>query len=174
MIKSPQTKKGFTLVETLVAIMVLMITIAGAFVVTNQGLLVAVGTRNQMTAYFLAQDAMEYIKNIRDTNRSNGVNWLSMIDNCLSGTPCKVSSMRLPSNDGIQSCPSVNGCDVYIDATGYQQRDVTSQKTLFGRMFFLENTTNPRERKVVVVVSWKELAVPYEIRLVNYIFDISL
>lgn len=67
------SKKGFTLIETLVAITVLLLAIAGAFTATYSGLKSANTAQNQITAFYLAQDAFEYVRNIRDTYKINAI-----------------------------------------------------------------------------------------------------
>src|ERR1035437_7381734 len=72
---------GFTLVETLVAIAILMIAIAGPLTVAEKGLSASIYARDQLMASYLAQDAMESIKNIVDSNeldKANGgtTDWL--------------------------------------------------------------------------------------------------
>jgi len=61
-------KQGFTLVETLVAITILLIAIAGPLTIASKGLNGAYYARDQITAYYLAQEGIEYIRNVRDTN----------------------------------------------------------------------------------------------------------
>lgn len=58
--------KGFTLIEALVAISILMIAIASPMTLAQKGLSTATLSKDQMIASFLAQDAMEAVKNIRD------------------------------------------------------------------------------------------------------------
>jgi prepilin-type N-terminal cleavage/methylation domain-containing protein len=60
-------KKGFTLVETLVAISILLIAIAGPLTIAAKGLSTSFYARDQVTAFYLAQEGIEYIRNIRDT-----------------------------------------------------------------------------------------------------------
>ena len=67
-IKRNTKNAGFTLVETLVAIAILMIAIAGPLTVAEKGLSAAIYARDQMMASYLAQDGMEYVKNVVDTN----------------------------------------------------------------------------------------------------------
>jgi type II secretory pathway pseudopilin PulG len=57
---------GFTLLEALVAVSILMVAVAAPITIAQKGLSSAVYTKNQMIASYLAQDAIEYIKNIRD------------------------------------------------------------------------------------------------------------
>lgn len=63
-----KNKKGFSLIETLIAVSILMIAIAGPLSLVQAGLFSSVHQRNQVTAVFLAQEALEYIKSIRDAN----------------------------------------------------------------------------------------------------------
>ncbi len=59
-------KKGLTLVETLVAISILTISVIGPLGIIAQALHTSYYTRDQMTAYYLAQEAVEYVRNLRD------------------------------------------------------------------------------------------------------------
>ena len=59
-------KQGLTLVETLVAISILTIAVVGPLGIIAQALHTSYYTRDQMTAYYLAQEAIEYVRNIRD------------------------------------------------------------------------------------------------------------
>ena len=82
-----QKNSGFTLVEALVAISVLMVAVASPLYIAQQGLSAAVLSRDQMTASFLAQDGLEAVKNIRDDvaiSQSSG-SWLAGLGNCMCG-----------------------------------------------------------------------------------------
>ena len=59
-------KRGLTLVETLVAISILTIAVVGPLGIIAQALHTSYYIRDQMTAYYLAQEAIEYVRNIRD------------------------------------------------------------------------------------------------------------
>ncbi len=68
-IQKPKYKQraGFTLVETLVAITVLLLSIAAPLAIAARALFAAYYARDQITAYYLAEEAIEYVKNARDT-----------------------------------------------------------------------------------------------------------
>lgn len=58
--------KGFTLIETLVAIAIIMIAITGPFVATENSINAATMAHDKSIATFLAQEGVEYIHAIRD------------------------------------------------------------------------------------------------------------
>ncbi len=59
-------KKGFTLIEVLVAILILSMTITGMMSVLSRGLVNINYARNKITATYLAQEGIEYI--LHNTN----------------------------------------------------------------------------------------------------------
>lgn len=63
---TPTRTKGFTLVETLVAISLLTIAIVAPMALTSQSLATAYYARDQITAFYLAQEAIEAVRAIRD------------------------------------------------------------------------------------------------------------
>jgi Tfp pilus assembly protein PilV len=60
--------KALTLVESLVAISILVIAVFGPMSIVAQAIRTSYLTRDQMTAFYLGQEAIEYIRNIRDQN----------------------------------------------------------------------------------------------------------
>lgn len=64
----PTDKKGFTLIETLVAITVLTVAVVAPMTLTSQALSAAMYARDQVTAFHLAQEAIEAVRSIRDAN----------------------------------------------------------------------------------------------------------
>ncbi len=66
------TQAGFTLIETLVAVAVLIVSLVGPMALVQRSLNSAAYTREQITAFFLGQDAMELLTNIRDNDTKNG------------------------------------------------------------------------------------------------------
>jgi prepilin-type N-terminal cleavage/methylation domain-containing protein len=83
-IRTPSLVSGFTLLETLVAIAILSLAIGAAFGVVSNSIQNSTIAKDQITAFFLAQEGMEFIKNIRDQNALHNINiepatvsWLS-------------------------------------------------------------------------------------------------
>ncbi len=72
-IKLKINSKGFTLVETLVAVSILSVSILATFTAVQSSLQSSTTAKDQTTAFYMAQEAMEFIKNIRDENALNSI-----------------------------------------------------------------------------------------------------
>jgi prepilin-type N-terminal cleavage/methylation domain-containing protein len=141
------TDSGFTLVETLVAIAILMIAIAGPLTVAEKGLSAAIYARNQLMASYLAQDAMESIKNIVDSNelakaKDNTTLWLNGLSNysCISSSdsPANFCTIDTTSNTPTISLCTTNPCQALsLTSSGYVQGG-TGQVTNFTRYFYIQ------------------------------------
>ncbi len=64
--KNKKIISGFTLIEALVAISLLMIAISSPIMLAQKGLSSSILSRDQMVASFLVQDGIESVKNLRD------------------------------------------------------------------------------------------------------------
>lgn len=73
---------GFTLVETLVGITILSIAIIGMMSTLAGGISNINSAKQKMTATYLAQEGIEYIRNFRDTSiLYSNVDWATFIAN---------------------------------------------------------------------------------------------
>jgi prepilin-type N-terminal cleavage/methylation domain-containing protein len=100
------TKQGFTIIESLVAIFILVISLTGPMVFSQSGLRASFVSRDQITAFYLAQDAIEYIKNVRDNNvladlndPDTTVDWLNGLGECFNNG-CSIDTI----NTAISNC----------------------------------------------------------------------
>src|SRR5882724_6625079 len=59
---------GFTLVETMVAISILSLSILATFTAVQLGISKSLYAKDQITAFYLGQEAFEALQNVRDQN----------------------------------------------------------------------------------------------------------
>ncbi len=194
---SDKKTKGFTLVETLVAIAVLLMGLAGIFSALQIGLSSTSAIRNRLTATFLAQEGFEAVKNIKDTNilrisyTDPNTDWLDGIRNvCTEDSPCGYdvtkgsNSNPAPSDDGLISCAGSSGnCAVKKDpcpetssvASYFRQMSAAEGSsntcdTGFTRdIYVTENPVDQKEALVRVVVTHPKLTRPVIVE--NYIYN---
>lgn len=90
-------QKGITLIETVVAVTVLIFALGGPFLLAAKSLHTAAYAREEITASRLAEEGLEIVHNIRDNNSAESdvlptpPIWLNLIDNG-SGTNCATSA----------------------------------------------------------------------------------
>lgn len=155
---------GFTLVETLIAVLILSIAIAGPLTIASKGLNAALVAKNQTTAAFLAQDAMEYLRFARDTNRLEGQDWLNgpaasdptTLKECISPKTCYLDSTAQnptsPRVCGGSTCGVMN-----YDATNHVYNyDNAATPTIFTRTIEIITQAANTEVTAKVTVSWKD------------------
>lgn len=182
-----KTSQGFTIIETLVAITILMIAIVGPLTIAHKGLLASIYASQQITATYLAMDAIEYIKNMRDNNiliaeSVPGRDWLYGLSSgptvCTQADPCSVDTYtgdptQLVSDSGVLKCGTgVNACRFNLDTYGYDYLRGTPSP--YYRYFYIENPAGSLdyEAKMVVVVKWKNGTVDNVFTFENEIFNV--
>lgn len=155
-------RAGFTVIEALVAVTILLIALTAVYSAVTSGLRSTTQAKNHVTAFYLAQEAFELIKNKRDTNVLSGDAWdAGFHDNCGS-SGCFVKSFQqggsYRSNSDLEfvdcygQCMPVakhTGKDVY----GHHYSGSSWERTNFTRTITTEKL-NDHEIKVVVRVRW--------------------
>jgi type II secretory pathway pseudopilin PulG len=148
-------KKAFTIIETLVAITILMIAISGPLTSAFRALTASVAARDQMTANFLAQEAIEYVRNVKDNNIDTAVaeGPLDGLSGCMPSAKCPVSTYAAGLSPVCASFQSAE-CRLYQKNDGTFTTTATGNTgTNFYRTFYLKEITLNSAR-AVVDVSW--------------------
>ncbi len=181
-------KSGFTVLESIVAIAVVSLAIAGAFSAVGTGLSSAIQAKEETKAYYLAQEALEIIRNKRDANildkliNGAAVTWRSGIsenasDPCFPGKTCKVDATGpgIPPVYLTECSASGNLWDVCPvltqDPNTYLYSYSGSLATIFNREIQIENISNvvngvPQitEIAVTIRISWQHAGMPKEFK----------
>ncbi|MDD5318959.1 MAG: prepilin-type N-terminal cleavage/methylation domain-containing protein [Candidatus Pacebacteria bacterium] len=155
-----KNKKGFTIVETLVAITILVLALTAPLSIVAQALHSSYFARDQVTAFYLGQDVVEYIHNQRDANSlanlSDSTQWLNGLSKCFAATGCQIDAISGQITDYAP------GSYLYISNTtgAYRYTQTGGTPTNFTRTVFITNpdgsTPTGASKEVVIkaVVSW--------------------
>lgn len=141
------TKAGFTLVETLVAISILLVVIVGPMTIASKGMQSAYFAGDQTTAIYLAQEAIEYIQRLRDNEalanfedyRSQGNDGDGNTAAWYTSNTGNFSSYCVTSNNAagcdiefetssFRNCTTMSNCQLGM----YTGSDTTSQTRVYG------------------------------------------
>jgi len=68
MLNQYQNKKGFTIIETMVAVFVIITGVVGVYTLLQQTMASIRVVSSKLTASYLAQEGVEIVRNIRDSN----------------------------------------------------------------------------------------------------------
>lgn len=154
---------GFSLIETLVAITVLIGAIAGPLTLASQGIKAASLFKNQLIASNLAQEGMELVYIRRDSNVLTGSDWMDGLTDICGGSGCYVRyTPNSPSLISFLSC-GASECPLFFITPApegwYVQKttgDAGDIETAFRRTIRITPVVPGREVKVQTTLVWQE------------------
>lgn len=165
--------KGFTLIETLVAISIFTVSILALMSVLGQGISNTNYAKQKMIASYLAQEGIEYIRNMRDTKvlydgSSGWGNFRSQLNSCNSGQGCSFDPI-LPYEFNV--CNDPHDCALYINNGGYDTNS-SGVDSGFIRKIWMEKIGNgSNEVKIFSDVSWTQGSGSYNISFSESLFN---
>lgn len=115
---------GFTLVETLVAITILLLVVIGPITAAQKGIKNAYYASEQLTAVFLAQEAVEAVRELRDAmalvvykQADTPPNLVDSTDEWDDGLhpSCGGAGCGFDARNGFDNCGDLNGCQLRFD-----------------------------------------------------------
>lgn len=175
MIKHISTKRGFTLIETLIAISILVLAVTGAFAAAQNGLSSASFSKDQIVAFYLAEEGVEEVRNLRDQNGLASTGWLNGIaasptDPCYFGNACMIDAVaNTISRCDNGSCPVLKQDPV----DGFFGYDSSWNNSPFSREIRVTKITpsNNHEVAVTVTVTWSKGVLSRQFKATENIFD---
>lgn len=167
--------KGFTLVETLVAITILTLALGGPMTLAARSIKDSLAARNKVVAFNLAREAIEYVRNVRDSNFLSKIatgdfpnsDWLDGVGACGSANGCKIDVV----GSGVSGCPIV--CPTMkFNGTNYTYNS-GDPKSIFTRTITIDDSLNGgNEARVMITVTWADYS-PRTVVLTQNIFNLS-
>lgn len=167
---------GFTLVETLVSISIFTVSLLGLMSVLASGISNTNYAKNKTTASYLAQEGIEYVRNMRDSYvlrlGSSGWNqFRSNFDSCNSGSECGFNnSVSMDSNSFIEKCNQLNGCALYINNGGYSSNG-GGVNSGFVRKIYRDQSIGGDEVKIFIKVEWTQGSGNYSVIFSENLFN---
>ncbi len=185
--------KGFTLIETLVAVTIITVAVSGAIFSANRSIVAAQISRDRLTASYLAQEGVEYIRAMRDdafladygtsndpwadfTNGAPGSKPYS-VKKCVDTTCTLDPTQSMGSNNGdsLNPCGNGNGnsCGpLYFDRTNnrYTEQNnlANGVKTPFTRILQITAISNTEEN-IVSTVTWDFHGTPLTVKTTDHL-----
>lgn len=157
---------GFTLVETLVAISIFTVSVLALMVILGQGVSDTGYAKKKMTATYLAQEGIEYIRNMRDTSALSSVGWSDFTNNLI--VSCSVGcSFDSEIHNSVISCGN-NSCQHLFYNSGKYNYEKGADS---GFVRFIRVDSTKDEIKITSTVSWKQGSGTYSVSFSESLFN---
>lgn len=165
-----KSTNGFTLIETMVAISIVTLAIIGPMIDAERSIVAAETARDQLSASYLAQEGIEYMRAVRDDQflASYPANTANAWNNFLNSsplTPCRSPGICTlgPLQGGTLSLCTGLGCS--------QPFSLVTNGTPFTRTIQMINasTNGATDVRIVSTVSWSFHTVPYAVTITDHL-----
>ncbi len=170
-----QKNGGFTLIETLVAVSIFTVSILGLFAVLTEGISSTIYARQKIIASYLAQEGIEYVRNIRDTyvlyyddTSQEGWDRFKVVMNpCNATNGCGFDTV-FPHD--VFVCGGSNNCRLSISDGSYSTN--SGDDSGFIRQVWMTTTeSNLNEVRIFSKVEWTQGSGSYNITFSENLFN---
>lgn len=162
-------KAGYSLVEVLVAISILLLALVGPMTIASKGMQSAKYAREQTTAIFLAQEGIEAFTQARneatlvafaDDKLSESWDWVTdgtLPGTCLSAVGCNIDFEDADSMGRAVRCTTQENCRLYYDETKTRAKyslDTDGASTPYQRVIKITEIPGGKGIEVASTVFW--------------------
>ena len=178
MINKKQTiQKGFTLIEVLIAVFILITAVVVPLTIGSKGIFYSNFVRDQSIASYLVQEGMEYVRlqrdniflaqntNVPDPQIAAWGEFTRILNACGN----REQSACFIGKNGFTACSDGLCEPMYVDDRGRYVTDGTGEPSKFTRTIKTQSLTEPLRMRVDVTVSWKTNTLEREITVTNYL-----
>ena len=171
--RSSSSRGGFTLLETIVALVLVVSALIGPFTLATRGVFGAKFSKNKIVALNLSQEGLELIRVMRENNVLAGADWRG-----LQG-PCSGNCTRL--QDGSyqpdvytvangSTPPITTGAALLFDTSTSLYSQTSGTATLFTRVVTISTPANDQMR-IVSSITWMESNIPRRVDLEETLYN---
>ncbi len=198
MIQRTPSQSGFSLVEVLVSITILLLVIVGPLQIIARSINSTNFATEQVNAWFLAQEGIELAQKGRDdlvlgdfkdqilseSNEPDPMSeFLSEYSRCFEADGCGLNIGDGTNLETPVTCGTISNCRLYLtprtdnDRSSYQHAVAGNTITPFTRVIKMEETSvagKVREIKVTSIVTWRtgSLISSQRVEAVSYLFNV--
>ncbi|MCI5108598.1 MAG: prepilin-type N-terminal cleavage/methylation domain-containing protein [Candidatus Pacebacteria bacterium] len=174
--KGNNKQKGFTLIEAMVAILLLSMFLSVSYKVAQDAFRASFIAGDRVTAFFLAQEIIENVKTLRATNRQNGDYWLDGFDIQCYNKWCAVDKF---SGSGLRDVPQFQSCGSSFDSCSPLDfsdvyDDTKNNGSSFKRAIRLEDVRDidgGQEAEVRVRIEWQSVGDTFSVDFIDYLYE---
>jgi prepilin-type N-terminal cleavage/methylation domain-containing protein len=186
---SKQNNTGFSLVETLVAISILLIVVVGPMSISMRTAKSSSFASEQVQAFFLAQEGLELAQKVRDdfilpyidgssaTAWSNFTSAAGTFGACRAGAGCGLAWGSTAGQVNVTSCATAGNCLLYRAGSGrgrFNHVSAGNEATIFTRTIYIEGAASDPGVRVRSVVTWRtgSLLATQRVEVDTYLYNI--
>ncbi len=165
---SHKQQSGFTLLETLFAVIIFSFALVSLIGITGKGVSATISARQQLTAEFLAEELLEVARNTRDGNLLSEIPWTTGIDLCTPSSPCDVNY----GNTNSLSLEPGSGTNPLYENDGSFRPDsnIAGPASGFSRGLVYTPITSS-QGKLTATVTWRQKTLIRKFEISTYIAD---
>ena len=167
--KVKAANQGFTIVETLVAITILLVGVLGPLSIAANGIADGMFAKNQLTANYLAQEAIEMVINKRDSNADARLPAFGGIPTpCVPTCTIDLQTGDIASGD-IPQLVFDKSTGLFADAASVGSADKLS--AVFSRKIDIDCDGPPATVcKITVTIDWQNKDNPRQLVIRDFIY----
>lgn len=165
---------GFTLIELVIAIFILVVAVIGVYNSFSTVVTLTAGASSRLTAFYLAQEGIEIVRNMRDNNWHQGAEngWDYGLD-CEYG--CEADYRTGTSMDPGSGLTAFSGNGNYLNINnnnGFYSYDIIGDysSTKFKRKITIVSQ-NENVLKVYVLVTWEVKDETFSAEVEEYLYN---
>lgn len=179
--KTLHTQRGFTIIETLVALSIFTTSILAIIVMTPGGIAAINGAKNKLTASYLAQEGIDLMRAYRDGGNfgGNGDALDSLVTSACIGS-CTIDFNLQPTaciesdtdNDGIPECPILVHDQTLTGDGGFVYTLPPTGNDLFERVISITPVPSTTDEFMVISkVKWNQGGQPHTVQYQTNLTD---